>query len=813
MKILNKIKPYIINSFLIIIIFFFIYFLKDIYPFNSNKDTAIIDALFQYKPMLYNFITSIQNGTITAFSFDNALGSPIYFNYLYYLSSPLNFIALLFKTPEAMFLSVTLIKVFITSITTTYYVRKKTTNQVISTICSISYILCSWFIAYGFNIMWLDAFMMFPIFQYGLEELIQKRKYGIYIFSLSYIMYTNFYIAFIVCIYTLIYFFFNIFIEKSSIKEKILKFDTIALSTLVTFALSFVSLYATYTAFIKMGIPINHISDNQTILTLSSIIKSFFYGNVKINTSSFESVIPNISSSILLLISLIYYFINNKISKKEKITTFIAILFTLFTLNSKSLNYIINCFHVPIGYSFRYSFIFIFYTIIIFLRNVKTFENKIDKKVFLIIPILLIIQIILYCLKQLDKTILLFNTLTLIAYSLSLLFYKKDNVLYKVVFTTIVILECTFCYLLYIPKTNIVKINNELGNEIKEYRVTHFESFSDIFINESYSNNKNLIAFSSMLYSNSVRLLDNMGCNTDNKAIIYTCYNNDLFNTIFNVKQSSNYYLPKIFSVNNKVLDNLYGYDRFTDNLNLLAQNMSQIEEIIETNTIKSTEQKNEYTHIYKIKKINNYQLEITSNIKYIIIDNTIYTETEDLIPKEFKNYNKVLNISERKSIIFTNTKNQLIEISYYNKQDNTDLNLYTINKDKYQKFYEYLKNGTIHYSQYKDNHIKGTITVDNNQLIFTTIPYDDSWEILVDNKKVIPIKIANSLLGVETTPGKHTIEFKYKQSFTIPIVISTTTLIGLIIHLIYINKKQETRKQNERKTKNNYKRNKTLSN
>lgn len=785
MKILKKIKPYIINITIILSIFLLALFLNKIYPFG-NIDLAKYDAYAQYKPMLYNFITSIKDGTITSFTFLNGLGNPTIFNYLYYLASPLNLVALLFKSPDAMYFSVIIIKLFIGTITSTFYFKRKTNNNFISTICSIGYIFSSWFIAYYFHIMWLDAFIIFPILQYGLEELINNNKQSIYIFSLSYIMISNFYMAFIVCIYIFIYYMYNIIIKKDKYINKIKNFQIIMLSTIITCLLSAFTIYATYSSFLKMGIYITDIKTDISNLTILNTIKSFFYGNFAVNLSYSDKLFPNISLNIIFLISFLYYFINNKITLKEKITTLIAVAFTIFAFYSKYINYIINCFHIPTGYSYRYSFIFTFYILIIFLRNYKTFDNKIDKKVYFINLLLIITLLILYKFDSLQINQLIFSLTFILSYTIFFLFYN-NNKIYKILLLLIIITETAFT--INISISNDIKIQdyNYQNNTNNEYRhiLDNNQSFYDTINTNLYSKTNTLETFSSMQYHKSFELLHYMGCATDDKSTIYSCNNNDLFNMIFNIEGTYN--LPKIYSVSNQI--DLYNIDtdNFIENQNNLILGMTGEKNVIKPLELKST---NNNPYIYKIPKNDTYIITINPNIKYIKINNEIFTNSLNNIKEEYKTLNVNEDLLRKMSIIFKLKENDEIEIAYHNEPLNLNLLTYIIDYKKLNKIHNILNKNKLNYTTYNDNEISGTIKVDKNQIIFTTIPYDDSWQITVDNQIVKPIIIQDSLLGIEVSEGKHSITLKYNNKFTIPIIISITTFISLISNIIIKRKK-----------------------
>ena len=123
-KIINKIKPYLINSLLAIGILLISLLICDVSPFGDNI-LGKSDAIAQYKPMLYNYIMNLKNGTLDIYSFTNGLGNPFIFNFAYYTISPINFIGLLFNNGDIMYLAVIVLKITIAACTTTFYAKKR----------------------------------------------------------------------------------------------------------------------------------------------------------------------------------------------------------------------------------------------------------------------------------------------------------------------------------------------------------------------------------------------------------------------------------------------------------------------------------------------------------------------------------------------------------------------------------------------------------------------------------------------------------------------------------------------------------------
>lgn len=785
---MNKLKksiPYIINIIIVLSIFLLALKINHIYPFGK-KSIAVYDSYYQYQPMLYNFITKIQNGQISTYTFNNGLGTPTIFNFLYYLASPINVIALLFKNPNSMFIAVILTKIIITSLTTTFYLKRKTNSNFISTIGTIGYIYSAWFVAYHYTIMWLDAFMVFPLFQYGLEELIEKKKATIYIFTLAYIMISNFYMAFLICCYTLIYYLVNIIIKKDKYINKIKNFDLIMFSSIVTFLLAFLFIYATYDTFLTMGININQAKMGLLKMIPLDMIKTFFYGNQMINTTLYGNTFPNIATNTIFLISFIYYFINPQITKKQKITTFVCICFTIFCFYNDTANYLLNCFHIPIGYHFRYSFIFTFYIIIIFIRNFKTFSNKIDTKIYGINILLLGTIIFLYYKESISFNQCIFNIVFISCYTILFRFYNKSKS-YKYLFTTIIILETILYTTTAFQPTfpTIEEYENKITINQKRQIITEQENPYTINL---YENKSTINSFSSMQYNRLFPLFDALSIYNDGKAMIL--YNKNTYITEMLLNTGKEYPLEKIYSVKKEAQNTLLPFFYNIDFQNTYMENMTGIENILEKEILQKPKKTQEKEYIYTFKEDNRYTIDIQENMDYIFFQDTLYILGDNSFPIKYKNAT-IITTEDLKDNITIDAQNQeQIIIKYKDTKENTTLEVYKPNKEKLKKAYQYLKEGEIKYTKYTEDTLEGTITVKKNQFIYTSIPYDEHWQIEIDGQKVTPIILLDSLIGIECKEGTHTITMKYKNNFTIPGLVSLLSLTTIIIYTIYTKRK-----------------------
>ncbi len=106
----------------------------------------------------------------------------------------------------------------------------------------------------------------------------------------------------------------------------------------------------------------------------------------------------------------------------------------------------------------------------------------------------------------------------------------------------------------------------------------------------------------------------------------------------------------------------------------------------------------------------------------------------------------------------------------------------YYFNEEVFQADINQLKDGQMEITNYTDTYIKGTVTAQENEILFTSIPYQDGWTVKVDGKKVEPVELLDAMMGVELSPGTHTITFRYVTPGLIPGVIFMLLGIGMVI-------------------------------
>lgn len=758
-------KIYLLNILLILIIFTFVLLLKKIYPFGEIS-IAQSDAELQYQPMLYNFIEKIRNNILEPYTFNNGFGAATAFNYVYYLSSPLNILSILFKSPNSIFLFTIISRVVLTGIISLFYFKKKSENNFIALLCSLAYTFCGWFIAYhSFNI-WLDVFMIFPLFHYGLEQLTENNKCKIYIFTLAYILISNFYIAFAICIYTLLYYLYHQITKKEKYFYRIKSFQIIMFSTIIAFLLCFLHLYLVYDSFIKIGILKNN-APNLFKINILNCLSALFYGQYNFLESNIGTSFPNIGLNSIFIMSLIYYFFNKEIKLKDKIKTIIITALIIFIIFSKQADFILNAFHVTIGFSYRYSFIICFLMIHTFVKNFKTFNNKIDKKIYLISLVMLILLTFLYIKDIVNLKVFISNLAFILSYNIFFIFYNNKQK-YKYILIPLMVIE-TICAF-----TNRINLSYPDEFPIQEFKVTKYRSIQDISempLNYNLYKNENVVSqFTSMGYKEILQNNYLLDIASDNGNILTVTNSSSVFDMFFNIK--GEYYLEKIFAVDKNYKDFKLDPEYVTFN-NMIEKSTGYKNALILLSPTYTSEDK----IIYEIDEDGKYRVNFTTDCKYEILNP--YT-------------NQTLNIHSVSTGTQTVNFKKGFKITITKFGDVKEpLYLYKENKDVLKKAHEKLSKNQINYDYYSDSYMEGTITVDKDQIIYTSIPYDKDWIVTIDGKQVNTYKITDSFIGFDCDEGTHNIKLEYKTNYTIPTIISVTTFISLIVHEI-IKRKQK---------------------
>ena len=387
-KLQNSQYLYLLFCFFIpVILMYGIYVVKGIYPFY-NGSPLVLDLNAQY----VSFFEALRDFALgersIVYSFSRSLGGEFMGMVAYYMASPLTYITVLFpkdRIQEAV-LTIMLLKCGLSGASFGFYLHKKSRNPHKLTIFTFSlmYALSAYAIVQQHNTMWIDAVIWLPLFVYGLENLVYRKKYKLYVISLSVIMICNYYIGFMVCIFAVLYFFYCYFskpTEKINPYGEKLHFIRTGLRFAIFSIISaMISAFMLIAAYYSLQFGKTEFSSPNWTMSANFDVIDFL---TKFLPGSYDTVepsgLPFVYCGLLTLILLPVYFLSKKIAVREKIASLALISVLILSLILKPLDLIWHGFSMPNWLNARYSFILCFVLLVIAYKafgNLKEFSEK-----------------------------------------------------------------------------------------------------------------------------------------------------------------------------------------------------------------------------------------------------------------------------------------------------------------------------------------------------------------------------------------------------------------------------------------------------
>ena len=110
----------------------------------------------------------------------------------------------------------------------------------------------------------------------------------------------------------------------------------------------------------------------------------------------------------------------------------------------------------------------------------------------------------------------------------------------------------------------------------------------------------------------------------------------------------------------------------------------------------------------------------------------------------------------------------------------------YYIDYAKMNAAFDELSYASMYIEDYGNDFVKGTIDLPVGQeLIFTTIPYDEGWKVYIDGEEAETVMALDSLLAIPSTAGYHEIEFVYRPDCVV--YGGLISLIGLVAFALLV--------------------------
>lgn len=112
----------------------------------------------------------------------------------------------------------------------------------------------------------------------------------------------------------------------------------------------------------------------------------------------------------------------------------------------------------------------------------------------------------------------------------------------------------------------------------------------------------------------------------------------------------------------------------------------------------------------------------------------------------------------------------------------------YTFDFDSFKATAQDLKNNSWNITDFDGNYVEGVVNaVDSNQVLMTTIPYENGWSITVNGKSVESTTSLGCLITVPLEKGKNVVKMKFSPNyFKLSVILSIVGLLAVVWIFIY---------------------------
>lgn len=347
-----------------------------------------MDLYHQYGPLFAELFDRLTGDGSLIYSWESGGGSSFLGNFFNYLSSPLSLLIILFGhkniTDAIAFLII--LKAALSAASFTYYLKasdefKK--HNAITAGFGLLYAFSGYFVAYYWNVMWIDGMVLLPFIVLGIERIINGKSPKVYVISLALLIFSNYYIAYMACIFSVLYaltYYFGKYdfseklYETEVSQNKLLNFKNNFLAAKLPRAAGKFILYSVLScgaAGIAL-LPTIYIlgqcsatsgtfpSELSTYFNTFDFLANHFAGLEPTIRSSGDDVLPNIFCGVgTVMLSFLYLYIKS-ISLREKLSRAALLVFLYLSFNLNYLNYIWHGFHFPNDLPYRFSFAYSF---------------------------------------------------------------------------------------------------------------------------------------------------------------------------------------------------------------------------------------------------------------------------------------------------------------------------------------------------------------------------------------------------------------------------------------------------------------------
>lgn len=820
----------------------------------------MVDGLHQYMPFFSDYYEKLKTGSSLFYSFQEGMGTNFLSLWTYYLASPMNLLILLFPKAQlntAVSLIVT-IKIVLCGWSFAYAAlhRSRVKYQHPGVIpLAVAYAMSNYVIGYYWNVMWMDCIWIFPLIILGFDYLVEKKDARLYVLTLFYALFCNYYIGFMICIFLVLW---AVFYHYESIRQMGRTAWMFAVSSLLAGGMAGIVLMPAYRGIMQTASAKRTIPEWEYYGSWWNILQAQLFGNEPINNQVDDGGVNLYCGMFALFLFFVYLFDRHfQLRDKLKYLFILALLFISF--NTRILNYIWHGFHDQYGIPNRFSFLFIFvllwigYEVLLRYRKVGKVEQT--------LACVAVVVLVVLCYREADtrlKAVCYILSLALPVLYMLLSFayelHKKKGKVWRAVLAgamTAEMLAGAVCGWVDNGRIDVERYfgDTDTMETIVEQLYEEDSSFyrmelgNTLMLDEpTWHNMRCVTLFGSTARGNMVKAMGRLGFYTGANEYLY-CGATPLTNAITSMKYvmyrdgdfnnntlvykdsidgisvyENPYYLPIGFCVGQELTEMEPEYTYFS-----VQNDFARLATGIDAPLFSDVELQLSAVGTGCAASVSGKQVSYTKSgtekpkvqMSFVVPDNLdLYLDISGGNVRQIKVYLDGQKIADDR---YQNqafrlgdlTAGQTVMLEYTFNESTSSSSTITVHAaqfhwDAWDAVYEQLQKHSFEVASYRDGYIKGTIEADKAQTVFFSVPYDEGWKITVDGEPVEPDTVLGAFMAVNVSEGVHEIEMHYtSEGFWQGVVISLVSA-GLFAGLWYlIKRKQQSEIKTEDKWKN----------
>lgn len=797
---------YSLSFFIPVIVMLLIFKGCGFYPFGE-KSLFIMDMRDQYLEFFASLRNVVSGDDSLFFSWSRSMGGNYMGLFAYYVASPLSFITIFFplkNLPFAIFL-LTLLKIGLAGLSFAVfgvYVWKahiivpkppagKTKRKTVQAQTvnpknwkllfvlpfAISYALISYNMVYAMCLMWLDGVILLPVVLLGVEKILDGRKGFHYMLALAAIFISNYYTGYMVGIFTAIYMVFRVLcrIQGQNIREYVMKTLRFTVCTLLAFGLSAPLILPVAKDLVQGKLSMeSYVPDIQTNFEFMKLFGKFKNG---VYDSITNSGLPAIYCGYVMIILALVFFFLPQIKIREKVGAAVILALLACSFYFTKLDIAWHGFQYPTWFPYRYAFVGSFFLLYMALRGmcgVCSFQSVAAYKKHIVIITAAILSV-------------------LVAFDLQ----TNGSAMFAG-------LETEFGYCAVSDYETFINKTQPLVEQAKEdkgfYRINQGYEFS--------KNDAMLLGYNGMThYSSTFNAFINSL--TPKLGIAQSHF--------WNSGYGSDSLLDSLFSVKYLIDDGMVPADyqsiatgqdgaSLYENKNVLpiayAAFCGNTNPDLETgdpfvnqntflNAIAGTQEDYFTEYEYNMEDSGqNWSYSFTADS-----DNPVYLYMKsDSIgwADVYVNGNRVGNYFSTETSCdlylgsFQPGEQVVVDVAPSGSIAVNYTMIGQLHMDLLEQTLRGLQENGMDISKHAGGKLSGTIHVDNQQKIVTSIPYDKGWTVKIDGKKVKAAKFADTFMVLDAKEGDHDITFQYvSPGFGMGILLFVISVLGVAAYFI----------------------------